>query len=123
LGTLEEAVLDHLWSAGESDVIGAHAAVGKQRGISINTVGSALERLHRKRLVSRAKVSHAYRYTATLARDEFRVRRLAQAAGGIRALASDGVLAAFVDLVADTNSEALDRLEELIDARRAETGR
>jgi predicted transcriptional regulator len=123
LGALEEAVLDHLWSAGESDVIGAHAAVGKPRGISINTVGSALERLHRKRLVSRVKVSHAYRYAATLARDEFRVRRLAQAAGGIRALASDGVLAAFVDLVADTNSEALDRLEELIDARRAETGR
>jgi predicted transcriptional regulator len=112
-----------LWSAGECDVIGAHAAIGKSRGISINTVGSALERLHRKRLASRLKVSHAYRYTATLDRDQFRVRRVADAAGGIRALASEGVLAAFVDLVAETNSEALDQLEELINARRSESER
>jgi predicted transcriptional regulator len=120
LGALEAAVLEHLWSGGESDVIRAHAAIGRQRGISLNTVGSALERLHRKGLVSRVKVSHAYRYSATMSRDDFRVRRLAEAAGGIRALASDGVLAAFVDLVADTDREALDRLEELIDARRTE---
>jgi hypothetical protein len=67
------------------------------------------------------KVSHAYRYTATLDRDAFRVRRVAEAAGGMRALASDGVLAAFVDLVADTNSAALDRLEELIAEKRSES--
>ncbi len=121
LGDLERAVLDHLWHAGEADVLQAHRAVGEQRRITVNTVGSTLERLYRKGLASRVKVSHAYRYTPTLSRDEFRVRRVAEAAGGVRALASDGVLAAFVDLVADTNSEALDRLEELIAERRSES--
>jgi predicted transcriptional regulator len=121
LGALEVAVLEHLWRTGESDVAQAHGGVGKQRGISVNTVGSALERLYRKGLASRVKVSHAYRYTATLDRDAFRVRRVAEAAGGMRALASDGVLAAFVDLVADTNSAALDRLEELIAEKRSES--
>jgi hypothetical protein len=65
------------------------------------------------------KVSHAYRYTPTLDRDAFRVRRVAEAAGGMRALASDGLLAAFIDLVAETDSAALDRLESLIAEKRS----
>lgn len=120
LGDLELAALEHLWRSGEADVVQVHGAVARQRRISVNTVGSALERLYRKRLVSRVKVSHAYRYTPTLSRDEFRVRRVAEAAGGVRALASDGMLAGFVDLVADTDGEALDRLERLIAERRSE---
>lgn len=119
LGELEQAVLEHLWRAGESDVARAHGAVGERRGISVNTVGSALERLYRKGLASRVKISHAYRYTPALDRDAFRARRLAEAAGGTRALASEGLLAAFVDLVADTNSGALDRLENLIAEKRS----
>lgn len=120
LGDLELAALEYLWHVGESDVVGVHGAVARQRQITVNTVGSALERLHRKGLASRVKISHAYRYTPTLTSDEFRVRRVAEAAGGVRALASDGMLAGFVDLVADTDSEALDRLEKLIAERRSE---
>ena len=81
LGRLEQAVLEHLWRKGESDVIEAHRAVGKRRGITVNTVGSALERLYRKRLASRVKVSHAYRYSAALDRASFRARTLTEAAG------------------------------------------
>jgi predicted transcriptional regulator len=123
LGELEQRVLEHLWRAGESDVIEVHAAVGKRRGISVNTVGSALERLYKKRLASRVKVSHAYRYSATLDRDAFRARSLAEAAGGVRSLATEGLLAAFVDLVADVDGAALDRLEDLIAEKRAEDER
>lgn len=118
LGELELAVLEHLWQAGETDVTAAHAAVGRQRGITPNTVGSALERLHRKDLARRWKVSHAYRYRAALDRDAFRARKLVEAAGGLRALGSAGLLAAFVDLVADTDARALDRLEQLIDEKK-----
>ena len=123
LGKLEQAVLEHLWRTGESDVIEAHSAVGERRGISVNTVGSALERLYKKRLASRVKVSHAYRYSAALDRDAFRARRLTEVAGGVRALASEGLLAAFIDLVADTDGAALDRLENLITEKRAEDER
>src|SRR2546422_11535244 len=99
LGDLEHAVLEHLWRAGDADVVETHAAVGARRGISVNTVGSSLERLNRKGLVTRWKVSHAYRYKPTLDRDAHHVRRVIEAAGGMRALASGGLLAAFVDLV------------------------
>lgn len=118
LGELEQAVLEHLWQASDADVAEVHAAVSKQRAITLNTVGSALERLYRKGLVSRWKVSHAYRYRATLNRDAFQARKLVDAAGGMRALAGAGLLAAFVDLIADTDAEALDRLEHLIEKKR-----
>jgi predicted transcriptional regulator len=120
LGDLELEVLEHLWGGGESEVAAVHAAIGKRRGITLNTVGSALERLFRKGLATRRKVSHAYRYSAKLDRDEFAARRVLDAAGGIEALSRTGLLSAFVSLVADVDEAALDRLEALIAARRGE---
>lgn len=120
LGELELAVLEHLWSVTEADVQEVHAAVGRARGISPNTVGSALERLNKKGLAGREKVSHAYRYRAALDREAFRARCLLDAAGGARALGRAGLLAAFVDLVADVDEAALDELDRLIRAKRQE---
>lgn len=117
LGELELAVLEHLWSVRDADVSETHDAVGKSRGISANTVGSALERLHRKGLLAREKVSHAYRYTPAIDREAFRARKVVEAAGGIAALARSGVLAAFVDIVADADREALAELERLVRAK------
>lgn len=121
LGELELAVLEHLWSEKDADVQETHAAVGQRRGISPNTVGSALERLHKKGLAARQKVSHAYRYRATLDRESFRARRVLEAAGGLRALGKSGLLAAFVDLVADHDQAALAELERLIRRKRKES--
>jgi predicted transcriptional regulator len=84
-------------------------------------VGSALERLHRKGLVSRWKVSHAFRYRPALNRENFVVRQLADSVGGLRALASRGLLASFLDLVTDADKDALDELERLIARKRRES--
>jgi predicted transcriptional regulator len=118
LGDLEHLVLEHLWQAGEADVLETHAAVGRRRGVTVNTVGSSLERLHRKGLLRRRKVSHAYRYEAAIEREAFRLQRLVEAAGDARDLANLGLLAAFVDLISDADAAALDRLEDLIARKR-----
>lgn len=118
LGELELAVLEHLWEARESDVAGTHAAVGSAR--SMNTVGSALERLHRKGLAERWKVSHAYRYRAAIEREAFHARRMLEAAGGAEAVADAGLLAAFVDEVARVDASTLARLAAIVAARREE---
>jgi len=123
LGELELTVLDHLWDAREADVSETHAAIGKQRGITANTVGSALERLFRKGLVARHKVSHAYRYSPKITREQLAARRVIEVAGGIEALSGTAWLSAFVSLVADADEDALDRLEALIAERRGERGR
>lgn len=120
LGDLELAVLEHLWRVDEADVQQTHHALGRRRGISVNTVGSALERLFKKRLVRREKVSHAYRYRAALTREAFAARRMLDAAGDAQTLGQVGLLSAFVDLVADVDAESLDRLEALIEQKRRE---
>jgi predicted transcriptional regulator len=122
LGDLEIELLEHLWRARESDVTEAHAAVGRRRGITPNTVGSALERLFKKGLVTRHKLSHAYRYEPRLEQDEFAARRVLDAAGGMKSLAETGLLSAFVDLVAELDEAALDRLEALIAVKRSGRG-
>ena len=120
IGDLETVVLEHLWTVGESDVAEVHRAVGRSRGITPNTVGSALERLYRKKLVRREKVSHAYRYQAALSRDDFTARCILDAAGDVHSLTKSGLLAAFVDLVAEHDEASLDRLEALIERKRQE---
>jgi predicted transcriptional regulator len=120
IGELELSVLEHLWSRGEADVTDTHAAVGRRRGITPNTVGSALERLYKKGLARRQKVSHAFRYTAALGRDEFAARRVLDAAGGVEALSKAGLLSAFVDLVAEVDEASLERLERLVAEKRKE---
>jgi predicted transcriptional regulator len=124
LGDLELAVMDHVWSRGPSDVKACHRAIGARRGITHNTVQSTMERLFRKGLLERQKVSHAYVYQAALAREEYgaRVAELVVSSVVGRA-APAAVLAAFVDLAERAGEESLARLERLIAERRADRER
>ncbi len=118
LGEVELAALQYLWQHGEAGVADVHASIGSQRGISANTVGSALERLFKKELVARRKVSHAFVYRAAMSSDEFAARRVLEATDDVRLLSKVGLLSAFVDLVAEEDAESLDRLEQLIADKR-----
>ncbi|MBN2701322.1 MAG: BlaI/MecI/CopY family transcriptional regulator [Methylothermaceae bacterium] len=117
LGELEQSLMEHLWQAGEADVTGAHTAVGEPRGITLNTVGSALERLTRKGLVVRWKVSRAYHYRPALDRSAFTARRMIESAGK-HALADRNLLASFLDAVTEADASALDELERFIAEKR-----
>jgi predicted transcriptional regulator len=119
LGELESAVLEYLWSHDRVDVKDVHRDVGSSRGISVSTIQSTLERLFRKGLARREKVSHAYQYEPALSRGDFRARAVAIAAGELRGAAAAGVLAAFVDLAAKADRENLDRLEALVKQARS----
>ena len=119
LGPLERAVLDFLWENGEGSVIDVHRQIGAATGISVNTVGSTLERLFRKKLLVREKVSHAFQYRPSITQEDFLARRLSETIGGLKELSSRGLLASFVDLVAETDDEeTLDELEKLIAEKR-----
>jgi penicillinase repressor len=45
-GELELAVVDHLWTDGEGEAKSVHEVLGENRGITVNTVQSTLERLY-----------------------------------------------------------------------------
>ena len=120
LGPLEKTVLEYLWENGEGSVIDVHRQIGAATGISVNTIGSTLERLYRKKLLVREKVSHSFQYQTALSREDFLARQLSETIGGLKALSGSGLLASFVDLVAETDDdETLQELEKLIAEKRA----
>lgn len=120
LGDLERAVLELLWTRTDADVNEVHLALGVKRGISANTVGSALERLYRKGLATRTRASHAYRYAAAGTKAEFLGRQMAATLGNMRRLAGTGLIASFVDAVTEADRNSLAELEELIAKKRKE---
>lgn len=120
LGDLEIAVLEDIWRFGPSDAKTVHTRVKHSRPLALNTVQSTLERLFRKGILRREKISHAYEYSAALSRQEL-IRKLVEST--VRRVAgpqSNPLLAAFVDLAARADGDELRQLEELIARRRAE---
>ena len=71
LGDLERTVMEHLWSTGPADAKAVHRAIGRERGITLNTVQSTLKRLQEKGILDRHKVSHAYIYEPRVDRQAF----------------------------------------------------
>jgi predicted transcriptional regulator len=69
LGEREVLVLEALWNCDEATAQAIHGAM-PDAGISLSTVQTTLERLHRKRLVSRSRQGRAYRYRAVMDRAE-----------------------------------------------------
>lgn len=118
LGDLEIAVLEHVWAAGSTTAKEAHQAIGKRRGISLNTVQSTLDRLHRKEILAREKVSRAFRYSPFLERDSLLAALIAEAAGRFGE-EPGAAIAALVDAAERIDESALDELERLIAKRRA----
>ena len=123
LGDLEIQVLEYLWAQPEgSTAKQAHKAVGEARGVTLNTVQSALERLFRKELLSRHKQSHAYFYCAAVSRQTFLSSLINQVLGRFGGDSASSV-AAMVDVAESLDSETLELLEQAIrDRRQQESG-
>ncbi|WP_300395891.1 BlaI/MecI/CopY family transcriptional regulator [Henriciella sp.] len=114
LGDLEVATLEAIWSWGKTDARDLYKHFSRSRGISLSTVQSTLERLHRKRLLFRDKVSHAYVYSPAESREAVMARLVDEALGRFRAKSDDGLLAAFAGITASATPETLDALEKLV---------
>lgn len=118
LGQLETAVMEHLWDAHEGDVRSVHAAVGVPRNVTSNTVQSTLDRLYKKGLLRRDKVSHAFVYQPAMTREGFRARVISEVAAVVSGGDAEPMLAAFVDVAETIGDDTLARLEALVAARR-----
>jgi predicted transcriptional regulator len=115
--------MEHLWSVGGGDAKSVHAALGRRRGITLNTIQSTLKRLYEKRLLERDKVSHAHVYRPSMQRAEFERSALRELVQGLMRGEADGMVAAFVDLTERAGPEHLERLEALVVERRRQQGR
>jgi len=123
LGPLERAVLDYLWSADTgADVATVHAAVGAPRRLASNTIQSTLERLVRKRLLSRRRRGRAYEYAPTITRAAWIGTLLDAVAEGLGDGERAELLAGFVDFADRASDSTLEALDALVRARLRERG-
>ena len=118
LGDLEAAVLEYVWAHGPNDVKAVHRTLGARRKITLNTVQSTMERLFRKGLLAREKVSHAYVYSPRHTREQLGARVVEEVIARLLKGEAVPVLEAFVDLAARSDTANLDRLEQLIAEKR-----
>ncbi len=122
LGDLERAVLECLWAEGARTPNEVHAAIGESRGISVNTVSSALKRLFEKELLHREKVSHSYTYSAAVTREELQRQLIGALSTQFEEEDGYSFISAFVDLAAARGVPMLRRLESLIAERLDDEG-
>lgn len=115
LGDLEIAVLEDIWQAGEGEARHVHVGVGALRGNSLQTIQSTLERLHRKALLARERVSHAYVYTPVESRESVLARLIEDSLSRFSAGQEAGLMAAFAGYASRADPALLDELEALIE--------
>jgi len=120
LGPLEREVLEVTWRRGETRVRDVFSAFDEK--VAYTTVMTTLDRLYKKRLLSRRKEGRAFLYSPLFTREELEqgiredlIDGLLGGAGGI-----EPVLACIVDAVSDQDRELLDELDRLIKEKRRE---
>lgn len=118
LGDLEKRVLHYLWSAPEADVKQVHTALTKQRGGTLNTIQSTLDRLFKKNLLSREKQGHAYSYRARVGREELIAQLIQDITCDFLGEGEDSLIAAFSSISAGLDDDKLSKLEQLIQQQR-----
>jgi len=119
LGALERDVLALVWERGDSSVRDACEHLGS--AVAYTTVMTTMDRLFKKRLLSRRKVGRAFVYHATATREELEGAVAAELVQTL--LRADGfgplpILSSLVDAVSDRDRALLDELERLVREKR-----
>jgi predicted transcriptional regulator len=121
LGTLELALMEILWSQGESSV---REVVPKlSRPLAYTTVMTTLDRLFKKGLLDRHKSDRAFVYSPHLCRQEWERQRAGSLVAGFLSgpnPSSELLLSCLLDAVGEHDARLLDELEKKIRIRRKE---
>lgn len=125
LGDLERAVLEEIWHLGSASVREVCEALNSSRPpekqVAYTTAMTTLDRLYKKRLLSRRRSGRAFLYAPRISREEF---ERVVATDVIDALLGAGdagpapVLACIVDAVSARDRGLLDELDRLVAAKR-----
>jgi predicted transcriptional regulator len=118
LGELEKLVMQYLWTIEHADAKQVHAVFIKQRGGSLNTIQSTLDRLFKKGLLSREKQGHAYVYAAKVEREALLAQLIHSATNDFANEGENVLVAAFSSVSSALADEELTQLEQLIEQQR-----
>ena len=114
LGELEKLVLNFFWEVETADAKEVYAQFKKQRGGSLNTIQSTLDRLFKKGLLEREKESYAFRYKAAKERKQFIGELVKDVTKDFTHENEDSLFTAFASLSDEFNEDHIKQLEKLI---------
>lgn len=121
LGHLERQVLEEIWDRGETSV--RDIVITLDEKVAYTTVMTTLDRLYKKRLLSRRKDGRAFIYSPRVTRAEFEQGIAEDVIDGLLGGGTSGaepVLACIVDAVSEHDRALLDELDRLIKEKQAE---
>ncbi len=118
LGELESLVLNYLFDERDANAKQVHQHFYKERGGSLNTIQSTLDRLFKKGLLGREKKGHAFVYSPALNRKTLLGNLISNITAEFAKGNNDTVLEAFVDVSSELDAENLERLEKLISSKK-----
>jgi predicted transcriptional regulator len=118
LGELETAVMEVAWSLPTATAREVCDRLTGPRERAYTTIMTTMDRLFRKRLLSREKDGQAWRYSPRLSRPAFERALADRLAAKILDTHGKTGLAAFVDAAARSDAELLENLARLVEARR-----
>jgi predicted transcriptional regulator len=120
LGPLEERVLEALWQREHATV--RDLADGACQDLAYTTVMTTLDRLFKKKLLSREAEGRAFRYAPRFTREELHrqvageaFRQLMDASPG-----SSLPLSYLVEILTERDAQLLDELRQVVEAKRRE---
>lgn len=122
LGPLEQRLLEEIWTRGHATVreLLEHANLH----IAYTTVMTTLDRLYKKRLLTRVAEGRAFRYSPAITQEEM---QRAAASRAIRQLLESGSaslpLSYLVEAVTEHDIQLLDELQQLVEQKRRELGK
>ncbi len=119
---LEAAIMDAVWSNAWSEftVGDVHRELERGRDIAYTTVMTTVGRLFDKGLLTRERDGRRYVYRPRMGRDEFMRSTAREVLGSLPEIGRDEAVALLVERVSEADTDELDRLEQLIRARRRE---
>jgi len=118
IGELEKQVLEYLWKTQPADAKQVFGYLEKNRGGSLNTIQSTLDRLFKKDLLGREKSGHAYQYYPKVERHELIGQLIKNLTHDFVSKDENSVVAAFSSISEDLDEQQLDKLEAMIERQR-----
>lgn len=120
LGPLEKEVMEFLWATGPSSGRDVFTVLKSGRDIALTTVLTVLERLAKKGLVTKRKGPGLITFSPARTKEEFAKDLSGDVFKGMMSISSSGVVASFVDALAASDPNELDKLSELIESKKKE---
>src|SRR5512146_1169299 len=118
MGNLEADIMSVVWEKGKATVQEVQEALEPRRSLAYTTVMTVMSRLGEKGILSRAKEGRAYIYSPAIAHDKTAGSLLKSLVRRLYAGATTRALAQLLETDEEVDDAELERLEQLIRARR-----